>query len=265
MFRLIKKGELYYYQIDRFSKSGLVKHCFSTRRGGVSRGEYESLNLRLNCDDDRENVIKNFDILCGAIGIKREDLVLSKQVHEDNIMVVSKEDRGNGMTRENRFKSADALMTNEAKVPIMIYTADCVPVFFLDTKKRVIALAHSGWKGTAKNIAGKTVMKMRDVFGSAAEDIVCGIGPHIGVCHFEVGEDVAKIFKTLDGGVVREYNNKYHADLGMTVKNQLMKTGVPDGNITLAEDCTFCRDELFYSHRRSAGRRGNLAGIMELI
>ena len=95
MFRLQRTGKVEYYTIDSFSDTGLVKHCFSTRRGGVSGGVYESMNLRQHCDDSKENIEKNFEILCSAIGIDKEDLVLSKQVHEDKIMNVGRGDRGN--------------------------------------------------------------------------------------------------------------------------------------------------------------------------
>ena len=230
----------------------------------MSKNEYESLNLRFNCDDSRENVIENYRIICDEIGINYKNLVLSKQVHEDNIVSVTKSDRGNGIMIPNKFESADGLITADLDVPLVIFSADCVPIYFLDTKNRVIALSHSGWRGTAKNIAAKTVAKMVGDFNSDTKNIICAIAPSICEYHFETDGDVGEIFKTLDGGVVREYNGKCHIDLKKTIKNQLINSGIAESNITCSNFCTCCEKELFYSHRRMGGARGSLAAIMEL-
>lgn len=262
MFRLIESGNLSYYQIDSFFKTGLVDHCFTTRCGGVSIDEYESLNLRMNCDDKRENILKNYEIICNEINIDYKKLVFSNQVHEDKIHIVDKTDCGNGIIFDNKFKSADALITAEENVPLITFYADCVPVFFLDTKKRVIALAHSGWKGTVKNIASKTVKKMREQF--ACCDILAAIGPSIGECCFEVGDYVADIFSELDGGVVKKYDKRYHVNLQKTVENQLIAAGIKQEKITIANICTCCHSDLLFSHRKTNGKRGSLAAIMQL-
>ena len=104
MFTLFEKGDLKYYKIDEFSRTGLVNHCFTTRHGGVSEKEFSSMNLRINCDDKRENIVKNYSIICEEIGSNYADLVLTKQVHEDKIFVVGKEDRGNGISDKVKEK-----------------------------------------------------------------------------------------------------------------------------------------------------------------
>lgn len=139
MFTLVKKGELCYYKIDSFEETGMLKHCFTTKLGGVSKGAYESLNLRLSAGDSLNNVLKNYDIICNELGIDKSELVLSKQVHETNIVDVTAKDKGNGLLYENKFTSADALVTAEKNVPIVTFFADCVPVFLLDTKNAVLA------------------------------------------------------------------------------------------------------------------------------
>ena len=136
MFNLKTSGKLQYYTIDEFEGTGLVKHCFSTKNGGVSENEFKSMNLRINSEDKRENILQNYKIICGEIGINFEDLVFSNQVHDDKIYIVGKADCGNGIVKPQKFESADALMTNEAGVPLAVFGADCVPIYFLDTKKR---------------------------------------------------------------------------------------------------------------------------------
>ena len=265
MFTLRENGNLKYYQVDEFSKTGLVKHCFTTRCTGVSEGNYFSLNLRFNCEDSRENVLANYKIICDEINVDYKNLVLSKQVHEDNVLVVTGKDLGNGITKEQKFVSCDAMITKESGVPIAVFSADCVPVCFLDVKKSVIGLAHSGWKGTVARISQKVVEKMKKEFGSDAKDIIVGIGPSIRECHFEVGYEVADIFKECFGDSVVSTNGKPHVDMQKAIKLQLISEGILEENIVDSNICTYCNNDLFFSHRVSGDKRGLQAAIMELI
>ena len=262
MFRLKECGKLKYYTIDEFEKSGMVKHCFTTKHGGVSSGEFSSMNLRMNCADSQENVLSNFKIICDEICVNFEDLVFSKQVHSDKIEIVEKKDCGNGIVKEQKFESADALITAERGVPIVIFGADCVPVFFLDIKERVIEAALSGWRGTVGRIAEKKTEKMMSEFSCKAENIIAAIGPSIQVCHFETGDDVAEIFCNEFGDSVLEKNEKYHVNMQKAIEIQLSEIGVK--NIINSGICTYCRHNEFFSHRYTNGRRGVMAGIMEL-
>lgn len=263
MFRLIESNGIKYYKIDAFD--GAAKHCFTTRAGGVSKNEFSSMNLRFNCNDKKENVLKNFEIICNQIDVNYKDLVLSKQVHEDNVVKVTSKDKGNGIIYENKFESADALICAEKGVPIATFYADCVPVMFLDKKNRVMAMAHSGWKGTVKNISGRTINTFVADYNSRVCDITAAIGPSIGVCCFEVGDEVAEIFLEKFGDEVLEKHEKWHVNLQKAVHMDLKSAGVPEENITIAGICTSCSSDLLFSHRASNGKRGNLAAIMELI
>lgn len=264
MFTLKTHGGLKYYQIDEFENTGLVKHCFSTRCGGVSKNEFESMNLRMHCDDKRENVLKNYEIICDEIDVNFKNLVFSNQVHCDTIMSVDKNDIGNGITKPQKWEGADGLITNVPGVPLAVFAADCVPVFFLDPEKRVIAMVHSGWKGTVLRIGAKCVEKMIKEFSCRAENVLAAIGPSIGVCHFEVGDDVAEIFRENFGDTVLEKHEKWHVNMQKAIELQLMKKGVQAENIIKADICTYCNSELLFSHRKTAGKRGVMAGIMEL-
>lgn len=260
MFRLVTNGSLQYYTIDSFSATGRVKHCFTTRRGGVSSGCWKSMNLRVNSGDSRENILENYGIICGELGIDRERLVLSKQVHKTDIIDITAADCGNGLMLENKFESADALVTAETGVPLVTFYADCVPVFLLDKVKGVIALVHSGWKGTAGNIAALTAEHMKNEYHSRAEDIIAAIGPSIRACHFEVGEEVAEHF---DGKYIIGGYDKPHIDLQGCIRGQLESVGVKD--ITDSGICTYCNNDMFYSHRRTGDSRGTMAAIMQLL
>ncbi len=263
MFRLYENGNLKYYKIDSFLES--TKHCFTTRFGGVSKDEFSSMNLRFNCTDSRENVLENFRIISSEISVNYKDLVLSNQVHEDKVISVGIKDRGNGIIYPNKFESADGLITAESGVPLATFYADCVPLFFLNPKERVIALSHSGWKGTVKNIAKSTIEAFSDGYGSKPRDILVAIGPSIGECCFRVGDDVAEIFNKEFGNIALEkYSDGWHVNLQRVIFNELLEAGVVKENITLADICTACNSDLLFSHRKTQGRRGNMAAIMEL-
>lgn len=264
-FTLNTKNGVRYYTIDNFSKTGLVRHCFSTKDGGISSGIYKSMNLKMNSDDKKENVIENFKIICDTIDVDYRNLVFSDQVHDDKIYIANKNDMGKGITKESDIIGIDALICSEPNVPLTTAYADCVPLFFLDVKERVIALAHSGWKGTVKRIGQKTIEKMHKDFGCRAENILAAVGPSIGVCHFEVGDEVAEKFIEEFGiQVVGKYGEKYHVNLQKAVLMQFEQSGIPEINISCADICTYCNKDLLFSHRATNGRRGGLAAIMQL-
>ncbi len=266
MFILNNKNGVKYYTISSFEETGLVKHGFSTREGGVSDGVYKSMNLRFNCDDTRENVLKNYEIIADTLGMDYRKLVLSKQVHEDIVYTASEKDCGNGIMRENAFTSVDALITDKPEIPLVTLFADCVPLFFLDKRQRVIALAHSGWKGTVKRIGKKTVQKMIDDYGSRPADILTAIGPSIQEEHFEVGDEVAEIFiKNFGEDTAVKYGEKYHVNMQKAIKQQLLETGIPEKNIDDCGICTYCNSDLLFSHRKTNGKRGNLGAFLQLI
>ena len=257
-----KEGELVYYSIDTFTKTKLVKCAMSTRLGGVSTGETATLNLGFNKKDTRENVLKNYDIICHALGIDAKKLVLSNQVHENKVRIITSDDCGKGITKESDIIGIDAFVCSEKNVPFVIFCADCVPVFFLDTKKEVAALAHSGWRSTVKNISGEVIKTMKNSFGCDASDIICAIGPSIGQCCFEVDKDVAQMF---DMRFSEKLGEKYHIDLWKVIHSQLASVGINENNITLANICTCCNGSEFFSNRAHKGKIGLMGAFMELI
>ncbi|SNX53527.1 peptidoglycan editing factor PgeF [Thermoanaerobacterium sp. RBIITD] len=257
-----------FYTIPAFEKTGLVKHLFSTRIGGVSNGAYSSMNLSLTRYNDKEEVYENFKRICDAGGFAYGDMVFSDQVHGDKIRKVTKDDKGKNFSGSD-IKNADALMTDEKQIPLVTFYADCTPLFFLDPVKEVVALAHAGWRGTVKEIGPKTVKAMIDTYGSNKEDILAGIGPAIGVCCYEVGDDVAEEVKKLDinhdNVLIPKGNDKWMFNLEMTNYLELTGCGLKDENITLSGLCTHCNKEEFFSYRRDKGNTGSMAAFMVLI
>jgi YfiH family protein len=266
MFELKQNGAVKYYVPSSIAETGLVRVGFSTREGGVSDDCYRSMNLRWHCDDTHENVLENYRRITAALGIDYRDTVLSKQIHEDVVMKVGSADKGNGITHENAFESADALITDETGVALATTFADCTPVFFIDPEKKVIALAHSGWRGTVKRISAKVIQKMVSDYGSEPKNVICAIGPSIQLDHFEVGDDVAQIFIDEFGAdTAAVINGRYHVSMQTAIKKQLIEAGVSPANIDDSGICTYCRSELLFSHRKTNGRRGNLGAFMQLI
>ena len=255
------KGELAYYTVPALERTGLVRHCFTTRRGGVSTGETATLNLGFRRKDTYENVRRNYEIVCSAIGMKAEDLVLSNQVHDNRVRVITRADCGKGITRESDIVGIDALVCAEPGVPFVVFCADCVPVFFLDPVRRVAALAHSGWRSTVKNISGEVLAVMRREFGCDMGDVLCAVGPSIGQCCFEVDGDVAEQFPAR---FTEPRGAKYHVDLWGVIHAQLRDAGVKEDNITLAGICTCCNGDEFFSNRADKGKIGLMGAFLEL-
>lgn len=258
-----------YFSIPKFDKTGVVKNCFTSRVGGVSTNQYNSLNLGLKTDDKEENIIENYRLICEGIDISINDLVCSDQIHKDNIKIVKEKDRGKGVIKDSDIVGIDALITNVKKVALVTVYADCVPIFLLDPKQKVIALAHAGWRGTVLKIANKVVRKMMEEFDTDPSDCLAAIGPSIGKCCYEVDQNVVdkfnKNFTNTDKFVFSKGNNKYMLDLWKANRIALEEIGILERNITISNMCTMCNKEILFSHRADDGLTGRMAAIMELI
>lgn len=267
MFELIKSPNgVEYYISGMLADTGFVKHGFMTRIGGVSEGCYRSLNLRLNCDDERENVIENYRLAAEALGIDPNSFVLSYQVHEDKVLTVTEKDKGNGIFKVNSFESADGLITNDCNTALVTHYADCVPVLMVNKSTGAIASVHSGWKGTIKRIAAKAASKLLYDYGGDMKDIIAAVGPSIQIDHFEVGDEVAEQFISEFGDdTVKKYGEKYHVNMQLSIIKSLIDLGVLETNIDNCGICTYCNSDTLYSHRASNGKRGTHGAIISKI
>jgi YfiH family protein len=187
-------------------------------------------------------------------------------------MVVSEKDRGKGPFIDRDYTDIDGLITNVPGIILGTFHADCPPIYFVDPVNKAIGLSHSGWKGTKGNIAGATLKKMQENYGTSASDCICAIGPSIcGDC-YEIGQDVAEQFaeafteeELKENGILVPYpNGKYRLFLWNAIKLCLMKAGVKEENIIVTDICTRCNPELLFSHRIHGEKRGNLCAFLEI-
>lgn len=242
-----------------------VVHACTGRHGGVSREPFRSLNLGLHVGDNRDHVLANRLKVCHALGIDAASIVVGEQVHGNTVARVGAAHRGRGASRSaDALPGVDALITDTPGLALFGLFADCVPVFLYDPERRAVGLAHAGWKGTVGQIAGRTVRAMAVAFGSRPEACFAAIGPSIGPCCFEVGEDVAARFQQTDSSVVQRRGNRHHVDLWEANERQLTEEGLPAAHISLARLCTRCMKDRFFSHRGDGGRTGRMAAVIGL-
>lgn len=266
---LHKNGEVLYFTFPSFEKAGGVKHAFSTRLGGVSKGDCSTMNFSFTLTDDEATVHKNFEIFCDAFGADCKKAVLSFQTHTANLRVVTAEDVGKGIYRERDYTDIDGLVTNEKGILLVTQYADCTPLAFYDPVKGVVATSHAGWRGTVQEIGLKTVELMQNRFGCDPKDILCGIGPNIGKCCYEVDDPVINEINKLSyldfsACYTEKVGGKYMLDLREVNREILIHGGILPENIDVADLCTCCNADLFHSHRATKGKRGTLALMIAL-
>lgn len=259
-----------YLTYNSLSEIKFINHAFSTRLGGVSEGEFTSMNLAFNRGDNPECVTENYKRLCKSAGFEFESLTASAQDHHTFVRAVTKADRGVGIYKPRDMESVDAIITNETGVTLVTHYADCTPLYFVDTKNRAIGLAHGGWRGTVGRIAEKTIQKMTGLYGTNPADITAAVGPAISVCCYEVDKPCIDNFYALedldkDKFIFPKDGGKYMLDLLECNRQILVSAGVKPENITVSDVCTNCNSELLWSHRATKGHRGTMCAFMCLI
>ena len=259
-----------YLSFPILKDTGLVSHAFSTRLGGVSKGDFATMNFSFTRGDDRDDVLENYRRMAAALGVDRERMVLTWQTHTTNVRRVTEEDEGKGIVRDRDYRDVDGLITDIPGITLVTFFADCVPLYFLDPVHKAIGLSHSGWRGTVKRMGQVTVDAMKEAFGTRPEDIIACIGPSIcGDC-YEVGEEVADEFadafheKYHDVILLKKQNGKYQLDLWKANEIVLKEAGIKGDNLAVTNICTYCNPQLLFSHRRTAERRGNLCAFLSL-
>ncbi|MCF6156322.1 MAG: peptidoglycan editing factor PgeF [Candidatus Brocadia sp.] len=246
-----------------------ICHFVSARNGGFSNPPYESFNLGLHVGDDPEIVLKNRKRLTSVLGIPLSNFTIAQQVHGCNVKIITEDLRGRGaFNYDTAISSTDAMVTSTPNICLMVLQADCVPLIFFDMKKKVIGVAHAGWRGTVHVVAQNTVKVLLENFNCSPKDILVGIGPSIGPCCYEIGpETIVQIEKAFHNK--KSYINNKTPDgkgcfnLWGANKTQLVQMGIPERNIEIAQICTYCNHKLFFSYRyqnKETGRFG--AGIM---
>jgi YfiH family protein len=243
-------------------------HAFSTRVGGESKHSFtNALNLAFGRGDDDATVLKNLRKFAHAVGVMPENIVSVPQIHSADVRVVGEKQRGLGYFRDADF-SCDGYVTKEKDVALGVKTADCVPILLEarndDGDVIAVSALHAGWRGTAFRIAERGVSELI-ALGAAPKNIFAAIGPCIGRCCFEVGGECQNELERLDraGACVEIHENgKAFYDLAALNAAVLEGAGVPKNNIDICGLCTYCEDELFYSHRRQNGVRGTMLSVI---
>jgi YfiH family protein len=261
----MKRIDRIQYVDVEFSGPSCSIQGFTTRHEGVSRPPYNSLNLGMNTQDQQATVEGNRSLLTRAFGINQEALVAPRQIHGSDILVINEpnEDFSHFLSVEG-----DAVITNQPNVIIGVCVADCTPILLCDPVKKVIAVVHAGWKGTAARLVAKTVAGMQAEFGSDPTRLHAAIGPCIQKCCYEVDEPVKKAFQ--QSGIAWESctepksPGKWQLDLTAANRELLLLAGLPAASIQLSGQCVCCHSEQFFSYRRDKDDSGRQMGFVML-
>ena len=268
MLDIKEKNGVVWLEFPALAKTGMVKHGFSTRLGGVSEGEFSTMNFTFTRGDNPDHVKENYRRMSEALLVDEKKMVLSWQTHTTNVRAVTEEDAGKGIWRERDYQDVDGLVTNVPGITLVTFFADCVPLYVIDPVHRAIGLSHSGWRGTVERMGEKTLKVMEKEYGTRAEDVVVGIGPSICQDCFEVGPEVADAFagafqkEKLPCLYYKKENGKYQLDLWKANEMIFQEAGVAREKIHVTDICTHCNPELLFSHRAVGTRRGNLAAFL---
>ena len=223
-----------------------IKHCFFSRKNGVSKGVYESLNCGQGSEDKNEDVLKNLEIVCKNIGCENESLITLNQVHSNKVVYFE-----NKMAVKNKLLG-DAIVSKVKNTAIGILTADCVPILLYDPVKKIIGCVHSGWKGAFNGVIKNTIRKFNDL-NSKSSDLIAVVGPCINKKNYEVKNDFYDKFISKEDKnkkfFYKKNKEKYIFDLRGYVNNEILNLNVQ--NIENIDLDTFSRNKLFYSYRRS--------------
>lgn len=257
MFSFFKAGQIECLQSSLLARCAFLTHAFCTRRGGVSQGDYKSLNMSFNEGDEDNHVLQNWGRLAAAFDISLEQFLVVNQVHKDDIFIVKPY---GGYFSSRAELDYDAIITNRADLAICVKTADCVPVFIVDRAKKVIAAVHAGWRGSALGISAKAVRLLRANYGSSPQDMLAAIGPSIGPCCYQVDKVVADEFLNLHNHELflstGKKAGKWTLNLAEANRRQLVESGIGEANIDVSDLCTVCNQDRFFSHRGSGGITG---------
>ncbi len=266
-------------------QTGIVKHGFTTRFGGVSEGMFSTLNLSFTRGDKKESVEENYRRVAQALQVDHERIVCSDQTHTTNVRVVTEADAGKGLIYPKDYTDVDGMITNVPGLTLATFFADCVPLYFVDPIHRAIGMSHSGWRGTVGRMGRETLRAMKENYGTEPADVICAVGPSICQDCYEVSADVAEAFAREFPGHEEELltcaacgeklsleyirtdgaDKKYQLDLWKANEIVLLDAGVLSEHLSVTDICTCCNPDLLFSHRASHGKRGNLGAFLSLM
>lgn len=243
---------------------------FTTKNGGFSTSHFSSLNVGLHVDDVVEHVLSNRKKVAEALHLPLENWVCADQTHGDNIAKIDFSMKGNGaFSYQEAITSTDGMYTFEKNLMLVLCFADCVPLYFYSPEDHLVGVAHAGWKGTVKNIAGKMISIWNKQEKIKLNNIYVAIGPSIGSCCYIVDEYVInQVNHVLPNKNIKPYDqisiDQYRLDLKLLNKILLLNAGISPENILMSSYCTSCESPLFFSHRRDKGKTGRMMSYIAL-
>jgi YfiH family protein len=250
---------LRYYSFEIFS-AGVTQAVF-TRRGGVSPAPWQSLNLGGSVGDDPARVAENRLRVFNALGRKPKSIHDVWLIHSTDIIYADE-----SRPLDAPSPRADIIFTDNPDVSLFMRFGDCVPILFHDPVKKVIGIAHAGWMGTLRGVVGAAVKGMQEHYGCRPKNIAAGIGPSIGVDHYEVGAEVISQFREQypqdAEQILLGKNGSTHLDLWAANELQLNRAGVDQ--VQVSGVCTACHLDDWFSHRAEKGKTGRFGALMAL-
>jgi YfiH family protein len=256
----IVSEQIEYYQFESFDPE-LIFHGIFTRKGGVSPDPWKSLNQGGTVGDERTNVVENRRRVFEVIGRPVESIYDVWQIHSTDVI-----NAHSPRPLDAEHIKADAIVTDKPEVTLFMRFADCVPILLYDPVHKVGGIIHAGWMGTVNQIVTHTLENLQRTYQCEPKNIVAGIGPSIGVCHYEVGENVIsaaqKSFGAESVHLLIERDGKTYFDLWKANEFLLRKAGVR--SVEISGLCTACHTEDWYSHRAEAGKTGRFGAALFL-
>jgi YfiH family protein len=250
MLQVKRESQITFLHSEALARVPGIVHAFSTRRSernDFALGAGPAMNPLVQMNRIR------FVAAAGAVGWP---VLKLKQVHSGIVRIM--EDTASA----GEAVEGDASITSLRGVLLSVQTADCVPVLFADARARAVAAVHAGWRGTAAHIVETTTAELGRHYHVEPRDIVAAIGPHIGVCCYEIGEEVVEAIGNAAAIERRPEWPKPHLNLGEANRRQLLNAGIPEGQIEISSLCTRCREDLFFSYRRMGARTGHMLSII---
>jgi YfiH family protein len=254
-----RKKDIFKYTAPNLVKQDKLAHGFFTKIGGVSESVYSSLNCNTNCEDNPENIVKNQEIVCNALSFTYNNLKILDQVHSASVIII------HDMVQATSHLQADALVTNLSGILLGVKTADCVPILFFDSKNKIIAAAHAGWKGAIAGILENTILTMQNL-GAEISNIIAAIGPSIQQQSYEVDQAFYHKFIEKDPLTSQFFIDStkttyYMFDLAKYCINKLEKIGIQ--TIDHLSIDTYSNPDMLFSFRRTTYENKNLGNQLE--
>jgi YfiH family protein len=246
-----------YYQFENLKRLDVVFHGIFTRQTGLSKSPFDSLNIARDIGDDHHSVKKNREIVAGCFDNRK--LVYATQVHGDRVLVIDRLNPDSLNPGSPPPLTGDALVTDIPRIGLVIQVADCQAVMLVDPVRQVVANVHAGWRGSIKNIIGRTISTMEARFSCRPRDMIAGIGPALGPCCAEFlnyRSEIPDKFWTYK-------DHSHHFDFWAVSRDQLIAAGVRAEKIDLSRICTKCHTDLFFSYR-GEGKTGRFAAVIGL-